>query len=402
MSNLSITTRIAFRYFLQGKWSSATTIISVLSGIGISIGTASLIICLSVFNGFQDLILERYNAIYPDYVVKPLTSKHLQHTDDIVSMLRNEDGKLVCCKVIVENAYIKYGNSDYILKVYGVDTTFLRYSNLKEYVSKQSKQIDLSSILLSEATTDALDISYDHVMYPVQILIPKVGKGLVSPNPQNSFLSEYVQVGQRFSINPEVDQSVAFVGIEILDGLLNILPNSSMIYVYSKQLTAKKLREINEELKIKFEAKIESRLEQNVSLYRILNIEKLTLVLIIAFIIFIISFSLFGSISILAIEKKQNFFTLMSLGLSSSDNSRILFLLAASIILVAICLGNVFGLLICFLQLQFGFVKLGGLNTFIIDAYPVSIHLRDVMYTDLVVFIVSFISILPIRKVKIS
>ena len=126
MSKLSVLLKISLRYFFSVNRKSATTIISLLSGIGISIGTASLIICLSVFNGFQNLIIERYNAIYPDYIIKPLKSKYLNNPDDIILNVKELDNQLVCTKVIEENAYIKYDESEFILKILGVDSIFSR------------------------------------------------------------------------------------------------------------------------------------------------------------------------------------------------------------------------------------------------------------------------------------
>lgn len=374
----------------------------MLSGIGISIGTASLIICLSVFNGFQNLIIERYNAIYPDYIIKPLKSKYLNNPDDIILNVKELDNQLVCTKVIEENAYIKYDESEFILKILGVDSIFSRYSKLSKYLSSEFKEeeIRLDRIIISESAASALDLNNGNPIYPIQILIPKLGKGSISINPQNAFVTDYVQPGQQFSINPEVDQSVGFLEIHLLNNLVNVLPKASCIYIYSSSLSSKNLKELKVLLSTSFNAKIVSRIEQNQSLYRILNIERLALILIVAFIVFIISFSLFGSISILAIEKRQNFSTLMSLGFSDSDIYKILLLLASAIITTAIFFGNILGFIVCTVQQKFGIVKLGGLNTFIIDAYPVKFSFIDVLNTDIIVFLVSFISILPLKRIQ--
>lgn len=363
----------------------------------------SMVIVLSVMNGFESIITKMYNSFNPDFRIEAIKGKTIDISTFPIDKIAAIKGIASYSEIIEENALLRYKNKQQIVTIKGVDQNFTKVSNIKSKVveGKYLLQMrDANFMVIGYGIFDKMEMGINDFKSPISVYIPK-RDNTVTLDPTEAFNSEQVFASGAFSIQEEFDTKYAIIPLRLAKKLLD----------YKSEVTAIEIAISNSENSDKIQKQIKqfigdnyqikNRFEQQEILYKIIKSEKFAIFLILSFIILIAAFNLIGSISMLILEKKKDIVILRSLGASENLIQQIFLAEGLLISLAGAFLGLVLGGLISFIQQRFGIIQLQGSGTFIIDAYPVVIQLADFLKVALIVTVIGFIAAwFPINKIK--
>ena len=376
---------IAGRYLFAKKSHNVINIISAISAIGMAIGTAALIIILSVYNGFDSLIKSMMSNIEPDLLITPATGKTFTPDGEAFDWIyEQEDVKSMCC-VLQEQVFISYDGKQKLTKAKGVDWIYESESTLGNCITKgefklHKGDIPMAAVGIGMAYELGIDPAF---LSPIEIYFPARTRKISMTNPAASIESIRVWPSGIFSVNADVDKDLMILPIGKMQELLE--HDSSTVSGIEIRLTdgssRKALRKLQKQITEVLGDKyvIKDRYQQNESLYKMMKYEKAAIFMILIFVVIIIAFNIFGSLSMLIIEKKNDIRTLRSLGAKDSLIKKIFILEGWMISLAGLAVGLVLGIGFALLQQQLGFIKMPG--HFIVQAYPVILSLSDVLMT---------------------
>ncbi len=393
--------RIAFRYLFSKKSSNAINLISYISMAGMGVGAFALIVVLSVLNGFEGVIKDLYNVFYPEIVVKPATGKWMVDADALEGVLQEEKNVASYTKVLEENAYFEYDGKATIATVKGVDERYAQTTEVAEFVRR-------GDFLLRDSNRDyaviganinmALNASTDNAFAQLSIRVPKLSNASVFL-PEDAFNTAYVTPSGIFSIQPEFDAKYVIVSLETAQGLVGEEVVSAVEVKLDNGMNAEKFRDaISKKLGDRFF--VQTRDEMNEVLYRVAKIERFAVFAILSFILFIISFNIIGSLTMLALEKKKDISILKAMGATPKQITHIFLFEGMLNALIGASVGLLAGLALCWLQMNYGMVKLAdGGASFVVDAYPVKVVAGDVALAFCTVAVISLLaSVVPAAK----
>ena len=390
---------IAGRYLIAKKSHNVINIISAISAIGMAIGTAALIIILSVYNGFDSLIRSMMSNVEPDLLITPATGKVFIPNDEAFDWIYDQPSVKNMCCVLEEDVFISYDGKQGLAKAKGVDWIYEEESPLKDHIRDGEFRLHRGDIpMASIGASLAYEMGINpRFLSPVEIYFPSRTRRISMANPMSSI--EFIKVwpSSTFSINTEVDQELMILPIEKMRELLEYDEEVSAVELRLMEGTDRKeLKRLQEEIgRLLGPAfKVKDRFQQNESLYKMMKYEKAAIYMILIFVIIIIAFNIFGSLSMLIIEKKSDIETLRSMGAQDSLIRRIFVLEGWMISLTGLAAGLVVGIGFALLQQHFGFIKMPG--HFVVQAYPIILSLTDILLTAAGVAIVGWlIALLP-------
>ena len=359
-------------------------IISAISAIGMAVGTAALIIILSVYNGFDSLIKSMMSNVEPDLLITPAQGKVFVPEDEAFDWIYEQpEIKNMCC-VLQEDVFINYDGKQGIAKVKGVDWIYEEESPLNGHMvdgkfSLHRGDVPLACVGYGLAREMGINPRF---LAGIELYFPsRTGKISLS-NPTASVESTKVWPSGLFSISTDVDQDLMIVPIESMRKLLKYEDEVSGVELRFMEGTGKKeARRLQKEISrlLGPEYKVKDRFQQNETLYKMMKYEKAAIYMILIFVIIIIAFNIFGSLSMLIIEKKSDITTLRSIGAADRLIRRIFVLEGWLISLTGLAAGLVAGIGFVLLQQHFGFIKMPG--HFVVQAYPVILSLSDILLT---------------------
>jgi lipoprotein-releasing system permease protein len=354
----------------------------------------SLVIVLSVMNGFENIITQMYNSFNPDIRIETVKGKTIDVAEFPLSKLKKIDGIVNYSEIIEENALIRYKNKQQIVVIKGVDDNFEKVSEIKSKIVEgkfllKNQQADF--MVLGYGIYDNLEIQLNDYKSQISIYIPKRDKE-ISLDPSQAFNNEQIFAIGAFSIQQDFDTKYVIVPLRLAKKLLNYESEISAIELSIDK--NKNVENIQQEIKqlIGDNYTIKNRYQQEEMLYKIIKSEKIAIFLILSFIILIAAFNLIGSISMLILEKKQDIVILRSLGASGSLIKKIFLAEGLMISFAGAFIGIILGGIVCLLQQEFGIIRLQGSGSFIIDAYPVKIQISDILKVAVIVTIIGFIA----------
>ena len=390
---------IAGRYLIAKKSHNVINIISAISAIGMAIGTAALIIILSVYNGFDSLIRSMMSNVEPDLLITPATGKVFIPDDEAFDWIYDQPSVKNMCCVLEEDVFISYDGKQGLAKAKGVDWIYEEESPLKDHIRDGEFRLHRGDIpMASIGASLAYEMGINpRFLSPIEIYFPSRTRRISMANPMSSI--EFIKVwpSSTFSINTEVDQELMILPIEKMRELLEYDEEVSAVELRLMEGTDRKeLKRLQEEIgRLLGPAfKVKDRFQQNESLYKMMKYEKAAIYMILIFVIIIIAFNIFGSLSMLIIEKKSDIETLRSMGAQDSLIRRIFVLEGWMISLTGLAAGLVVGIGFALLQQHFGFIKMPG--HFVVQAYPIILSLTDILLTAAGVAIVGWlIALLP-------
>lgn len=390
---------IAKRYFFSKKKKSFINFISIISMLGIGIGTMSLVIVLSVFNGLEDLNRKIFKSFDADIKISPKSGKSFLLDKTKIAQLKAINDVLYITEVIQDNALVKYQNSQMVVTLKGVDETFQAYSPLKKSLVEGNFVLTKDSVdyaFIGGNVYAALNISLQNIIEPIEIWYPRNRKS-ISLNPEDDINREILNISGVYSLEQLHDDFV-YVPLQVAKQLTEYGEKRSAIEVQTKpnadiaqiQTTIKSILDEN--------FLVQNQDEQNASLFRAIKIEKLFIFIALMFIIGIASFNIFFSLTMLVIDKQQDLNTLFAMGADEGLVKRIFYSEGALVSFIGAIVGLVFGGLICFIQERYGIIKIGIESSFI-DAYPVKMQLNDFVWTAIsIIFITLMASYLPAKR----
>ena len=397
---------IARRYLFSKKSHNAINVISGVSVCGVALATLALVCTLSVFNGFQDLVTTMFTAFDPEIKITSATGKVFDAQDERIQSLKELPEIEVFSESLEDNAMVQYKGRQTMVVIKGVEDNFNQLTAIDsilygrgdwilhdEVVDYAIPGIELVSVL-------GTGIRF---LDPLEVYAPKRGVKINVANPSTSFESSYLHSsGLVFAVNQQkYDASYILTSLSFARDLFQYETEVSSI-----ELKLSANADVNE---IKSEAKrilgsdflVQDRFEQQADTYRIMKVEKLISYVFLSFILLIACFNVIGSLSMLIIDKRNDVVTLRNLGADDQLISRVFLFEGYMITFFGALIGVALGLLLCFVQQEFGLISLGNgssAGAFVVDAYPVSVYAADVILVLITVLVTGFLSVFfPVR-----
>ena len=395
---------IAWRYLFAKKSHNVINIISTISAIGIALGCMVLVVILSVYNGFDNLIKSLYNSYSPNYIIEAAKGKSFTADEALIGKIREQESTLAIAPLVQDNIFCTYNGSQSVATLCGVDSLFLQRSRLADYIVDGSFSTGLGEIngaIVSSKLAITLGIRCRFTT-PLMLYYPRMRRNPAASNMQELLSILKAHPSGTIQLEKSFDNGLVYIGIGRARQLLQFKENEvSALYLYgtagreeevpSNSLT-KRLREaLGKEFVVK------DRYMQNSTMYKMMHSEKIAVYLILLFVIIIVSFNIFGSISLLIIDKRGDIEILRSMGARESLIKRVFMLQGFLISALGTLIGTALGVGLSLLQYHFEIIKLPG--NFIIDHYPVEIVPQDLLYIVAGVLAAGYlISRLPLRK----
>jgi len=377
----------AWRYFRSKKTTNAINIIAWIAITAIAVGTASLIIILSVFNGFEDLVKGLYGDFYPAYKVVPIKGKTFELSTAQTKQIKSlKDIKAF--SFVAEEKALLTGAFQTIVTIKGVENNYQQVNPIQPYIRRGSFELgnaNIPGIVMGAGIENAAGINTEKVFEAATLYFPNRNGNLLSGDGLNSF--SVIPTGA-FIVQQEFDNKYAFTNLAFVQYMLGLKSNEySAIEINAKENNKNLIKQLQTILGN--QVQIQTRYQQNASLYSVMQLEKWVIYGILSLILVVAAFNMIGAQSMLVLEKQKDIAVLRALG-ATSNRIRNIFLLEG-LLLAAIGAGAgiVLGGGICWVQEQFHLIKLGG-STFIIDYYPVKILPLDFILVLLTVTAISF------------
>ncbi len=402
IKKLNLPLFIALRYLFSKKKQNIINIISAISVTGIIVGTMALVIVLSVFNGFNNLIESLFSNFDPDLKITAVRGKMFSPTEYPFDEIKNLPDVIHYAEVIEEVALLKYNSQQYVATIKGVPPNYARYTNIDTLI------IDGAFMLEDESTDYAVvgqGIAYNlglglSFVDPIRVFVPKKGNQ-TSLNPARALNFDYIFPSGVFSVLEEIDSKYMIVPFSFASRLFETEGQISAVElgINSSANAGRLQKKIQEILGDSFE--IKNKYQQHDLIYKTMQSEKWAAYLILVFILIVASFNMLGSLSMLIIDKKEDLFIIRGMGADSKLIRKIFLYEGWLISLFGAVIGTLLGIFISWLQIKFGFISLPGAGSFIITAYPVKIILTDILIILGVVLGIGFIaSWYPVRFIS--
>jgi lipoprotein-releasing system permease protein len=395
----------AWRYLRSKKTTNAINIIAWISMVAIGVVTAALVVVLSVFNGFEDLVKQMYGDFYPDLQVAPKTGKFFTGTLDKVAAIQKLDGVSSVQRVVEERAILLDQEDKSIVWLKGVEDNYAKYSRIPGHIIRGSFFVGDSAnprIVLGVGVELGLKIVAGQTPFPITVYLPNPEAG-PSTDPIDAMLSANAYPSGSFAVQQEFDEQYAFTHLGFLQYMLGY-PDSVVskleIFLQAGANTSKVKGEL--EILAGQEWEVRDKFEQNQSLFAAMKTEKLIIYAIAFLILVIAGFNIISSLTMTVLEKEKDIAVLKAMGATEAMIQRVFQLLGMLLACIGALAGFVTGLLICWGQQTFHWVKLAG-QSFIISHYPVAVRLSDLLVIIGLVLCIALISgWLPARRAILS
>ena len=395
---------IARRYLFSKKSTHAINVISGISVVGVAVATMALVVTLSVFNGFHDLVASFFTNFDPQLKVMPVKGKTVAADDPVLTQIRQLPQVDVATESVEDQALVIYKGRQAMVTIKGVEDNFDQLTHINEILLGDGSFglhaadmfYGIPGIRLAEQL--GTGYAYDE---PLRVFAPRREGQLNMANPMDGLVEdELYSPGVIFNVRqPKYDKNYILTGIAFArrvfeqQGMVSALelrlkPGSNFDRVKSQIKSLAGDRFV-----------VKDRFEQQDDTFKIMKIEKLMAYIFLTFILMIACFNIIGSLSMLIIDKKDDVVTLRNLGASDKQIVHIFLFEGRMISAIGAVVGIILGLVLCWAQQVFGLVKLGSSSgSFVVNAYPVSVHPEDVLLVFVTVLVVGFLSVwYPVR-----
>ena len=383
---------IARKYFFSSKKINYVHILSLVSQFGIAIGTIALVLVMSVFNGFENLVLDMYNVFDPHIRVTSNEGKNFD-SDEVNKVIGDIDGVANFSSVLEEKILVEYNSKQYIAVIKGVDENYRELTNFDSLIVDGGYIDDFKSnnvAMVGRGIAYYLSIHIGSVFDNLRVYLPnRDSKNLLKL--EKAFTSSSISPVGVFGVQQEIDSKYIIVPLNFVQDLINRDKYVSAIEIKLK--SSDSMINIQNLLKEKLDSKylIQNRFEQQEFLYKILNTERLVVVIILLFIVLIASFNIISSLIILIIDKKKDIESLFNFGVENHSIKKVFIYKSMLGVFVGSFSGIIIGFILAYLQQEFGLIKMGA-GSFVINAYPVSIKLYDIIIIQLIVLLIGLLA----------
>lgn len=395
---------IARRYLFSRKSHHAINIISGISVAGVAIATMAMVCTLSVFNGFRDLVAGLFTAFDPQLRVTLTEGTSVSQDDEALQRLRRHPDVKVYTPVMEGQALVVQDRRQQVVTVMGVADNFTEQASINNILygdgsfCLHADVLEYGVLGLRLAARLGLPANFPD---PLQVYAPKRGERVNMANPLSSFNHDELQSpGVVFNVQQSrYDDNYIITSLGFAQRLFDQRGRITSVELRLRDgvsLSSAK-RELRQLLGARFQ--VQDRFEQQADVFRIMRIEKLISFVFLTFILLIACFNIIGSLSMLMIDKRQDVRTLRSLGATDGQVCDIFMLEGRMISLAGAAVGLLLGLVLCWLQQEFGLISMGSsAGSFIVEAYPVSVHVGDLVIVFLTVLVVGWAAVWwPVR-----
>ncbi|MEI6087602.1 MAG: FtsX-like permease family protein [Bacteroidota bacterium] len=392
----------AWRYFKSKKSTNAINLIAWISVTAIAVGSAALIIILSVFNGFEDLVKGLYSDFYADIRVAPATGKTFHLNQSQFSKIRSTTGVLGLSAVVEEKAVLMNGDCSSIVYIRGVDDQYTSVSKVSNHIRRGKFELgtpESPKIVVGAGIENAACVDVERAVGPLTLYMPN--RSANSLNATDALNAFNVQAVGTFMVQQDFDNKYIFSNIGFLRFMMDLQADEfSSLDIKAGAEADNVKKELQVLLGNQFQ--VQTRYEQNQSLYTVMQIEKWVIYGILSLILVVAAFNMIGALTMLVLEKQKDISVLQAMGANTNRIKSIF--LTEGMLLAGI--GGVSGMLlaamICWIQLKFQIIKLGG-DTFIINYYPVKMVFADFLLVGGTVFIIALLAAyIPSRKASLQ
>ncbi|MFA5971241.1 MAG: FtsX-like permease family protein [Lentimicrobiaceae bacterium] len=396
---------IARRYLISKKSHNIINLISGISMVGVAVGTAALIIVLSVFNGFESVVVSLFSVFDPDIKITVVEGKTFHQNEIDADKIRAIPGVIKYTEVVEENALLYYKKQQFLATIKGVDSLYQVNSPISDSLlvtgemMLQKDSLDFAIPGYGIAYFLNLDMKAPDNL--ISVYIPK-RKGSITGLPQESFRSEFIRPIAIFSVQQDFDDKYMLVPLRFARRLLDYTDEVTGIEIrLAKGADAGNIqKQIASIAGPKF--RIQNRFQQQEVLYKIMKSEKWAVFLILTFILIVASFNVIGSLTMLILDKRKDIGILRSLGAKDATIKQIFFIEGLLISLSGAFTGLLLGFLVCVVQEKFGLIKLQGDGSFIISAYPVKMIAIDFLYVFFTIVLIGTAAAwLPVKRIAV-
>ena len=390
---------IARRYLFSKKSTHVINVISGISIVGVAITTMALVVTLSVFNGFHDLVASFFTSFDPQLKITPAMGKTVATDDPVLTQIRQMPQVEVATECVEDMALAIYKGRQAMVMIKGVDDNFGQLTHISEILMGEGDfslhAADLDYGIPGIRLADQLGTGY-YYDEPMHIYAPRREGQLDMTAPEEAFEEEELySPGVIFNVKQsKYDKNYILTSISFAR---RIFAQQGMLSSLELRLKAgSNFDKVKSEIKKACGDKfiVRDRFEQQDDTFKIMKIEKLIAYIFLTFILMVACFNIIGSLSMLIIDKKNDVVTLRNLGASDKQIVRIFLFEGRMISAIGAIIGIIIGLLLCWAQQTFGIVALGtSSGNYVVDAYPVSVHPEDIILVFITVLIVGFLSV---------
>jgi lipoprotein-releasing system permease protein len=391
----------AWRYFKAKKTTNAINIIAWISIVAIIVGTAALILVLSVFNGFEGLVKSLYSSFYPDIKIGPTNGKQITLTEDQLNKLRSVKGVTGISLIVEEKALLQNGDYQSIVYLKGVDDNYSSITGVSRHVIKGNFDIGDTEnplLVLGAGIENAIGVQSDRNLAPLVVYLPRKTEVDLS-DPLQSVSSDTINTAGTFLIQQDFDDKYAITNLQFIKDMLSMAKDE---YGAAELSIAPNINEINVQQQIQNVLGntyiVQTRYQQNRSLYTVMQTEKWFIYAILSLILVVAAFNMIGALTMLILEKKQDISVLHALGGNKAFIQRIFVSEGLLLALIGGGIGMLLALAIAFLQINYKLIALEG-GSFLLDYFPVKLNPADFLLVGVTVLVIALIaSWIPARK----
>jgi lipoprotein-releasing system permease protein len=396
-----LTFLFAWRYFKAKKSTNAINIIAWISIVAIVIGTAALILVLSVFNGFEDLVKSLYSSFYTDLKVSAARGKNITLTAEQLQALKSIKGVKNYSLVVEEKALVRNGDYQSVINLKGVDDNYRYVTGIAGHIIKGEYDLgteDSPKMIVGSGVEGALGIQADRNIFVLQIHLPRKST-TEQLDELNDISNDTIRTSSVFQIQQDFDDKYAITNIDFAKRALKLAPNEyGSIEITLRDSDA--ADDLKKEVKRIFGKSylVQTRYEQNQSLYSVMNTERWVIYGVLCLILIIAAFNMIGALTMLVLEKKKDIGVLHALGGSRNFIQKIFLSEGLLLAFIGSVTGMILALALAVLQVRFHLIPLEG-GSFLIDYFPVKLRLADFLLVSATVLVIAIIaSWLPSRK----
>lgn len=391
---MKIDNLIALRYFKSRKRNSIVSFLSITSIIGLMLGTATLILVVSVMSGFTNNLKEKMMGTNSDIVITDFSTVPVRDYDKLMQEVKNIKGVKAAAPFVNTQAVSMSGSGVSGIIIKGIDadlektvskiSSFITFGSLDDI--KVRKEGEPYGILLGKDLAFSLMAGVGDT---ITLISPQLNRGPFGLNPK---MRSFIVKGIFDTGVYEYNASMAYISIEAVQEFIGLKENSvtGISVAVEKGVNSIDLTyTINQKIENKYWAR--DWLSMNQSLFSALELEKYAMFIVLTLIIIVASFSIVSMIAITVKDKQKDIAILRAYGASSSCIRSIFIRQGLIVGIIGTALGNITALLLSILVTKYKLIKLPA-DIYFMDSLPLNIDYHVYLFVSVCAVLITFLA----------
>ncbi len=386
----TLVSQLAIRYLRGKRGANIVPILSRVSMGAIAVSSCAMIVLFSVFNGFEYLVRDLYKAFYPEIKITTAKGKFFSLDEHQLQKIQKTEGVQLFTTVLEDNVLLNSNNEQKVATIKGIDKNYFQINNVKPYIDEGSDSVSgdtaAPTAIVGRQLLNQLGLEITNAFNTIMVYYPNAESNNLSLNPESAFQSLQIKPSGSFKIQDDFDSKYMLASLPVVQHLLQADGKYSSVELKLKEgADAEDVKQALTKI-LGNSFNVETRFEQNKTLYMVMHTEKWAVYAILLLVLLIASFNMVGALSLLVLEKQKDIAILKAMGAEGSTIRRLF--ISEGILWSAVggTIGLVIGILICLGQQHYHWIKMGG--SFIIDAYPVHF-----VWTDFFLILVTVVAV---------